>query len=214
MLETDRRHILRRVSKLDDKLKKISDQRKLIRKSRLNQVTGAVVGYTNAGKSTLLNILAKDDLFVEDRLFATLDSYTRNVFLETGKKVLLTDTVGFIRNLPANLLESFKSTLEEIVNADFLIHVIDITSVDIEKKMETVNSELTELQCNNKPVILFFNKADSIREKSIVLDKYSNAIIGSAKDNTGIPELKQKIIKLYDNAIESRLLVEHKIETY
>jgi GTPase len=209
MLETDKRHILRRIHTLDNKLKKISDHRNLIRKSRSSQVTVAVVGYTNAGKSTLINNLAKDDLFVEDRLFATLDSYTRNVFLETGKKVLMTDTIGFIRNLPANLLESFKSTLEEIVNADFLIHVIDISSGDIEKKIETVNSELTALKCNNKPVILFLNKVDSIKEKIITPDKYLNAITGSAKENTGINELKQKIIELYDNAIKSRLFSDH-----
>ncbi len=213
MLETDRRHILRRISKLDDKLNKISDHRRLIRKSRSNQVLGAVVGYTNAGKSTLINNLAKDDLFVEDRLFATLDSYTRVVFLETGKKVLLTDTVGFIRNLPANLLESFKSTLEEIMNADFLIHVIDITSKDIEKRIEIVNMELTELACNNKPVILFFNKADSVNAVKIVSEKYSNAVIGSAKKNIGIQELKQKMIDFHDNTIRSRLFIDRVIES-
>jgi GTPase len=203
MLETDRRHILRRISKLDDKLEQISRHRKLIRKSRTGIITGAVVGYTNAGKSTLINNLAKDDLFVEDRLFATLDSYTRIVFLETGKKVLLTDTVGFIRNLPANLIESFKSTLEEIENADFLIHVIDITAKDIEKKIRVVDSELAGLQSNNKPLIMFFNKADSAENISIVTSKYSNAITGSALKNTGIHELKQKIMEVYDSLIGS-----------
>jgi GTPase len=201
MLETDRRHILRRISRLNDKLEQISRHRKLIRKSRSGIITGAVVGYTNAGKSTLINNLAKDDLFVEDRLFATLDSYTRIVFLEPDKKVLLTDTVGFIRNLPANLIESFKSTLEEIVNADFLIHVIDITSGDIEKKMNVVNKELASLESNNKPIVLFFNKADSSGNINIVTGKYANAITGSALKNTGIQELKKKVIEIYENLI-------------
>ncbi len=204
MLETDRRHIFRRISRLDDKLEQISNHRKLIRKSRSGILTGAVVGYTNAGKSTLINNLAKDDLFVEDRLFATLDSYTREVFLETNKKILLTDTVGFIRNLPANLLESFKSTLEEIVNADFLIHVVDITSKDIEKKINIVDMELAGLQSNDKPMILFFNKADfAFGNINIVTSKYPNSITGSALKNTGIQELKQKIIEIYDNSMKN-----------
>ncbi len=201
MLETDRRHILRRISKLNTRLEQISRHRKLIRKSRSGIIKGAVVGYTNAGKSTLINNLAKDDLFVEDRLFATLDSYTRVVFLEPDKKILLTDTVGFIRNLPANLLESFKSTLEEIANADFLIHVVDVTSENIEKKMDVVDKELVSLGVNNKPLILFFNKADSAENVGIVTNKYANAITGSALKNTGIPELKQKIMELYENLI-------------
>ena len=205
MLETDRRHILRRISKLDRKLKHVSNHRKLIRKSRSSMLTGAVVGYTNAGKSTLINNLAKDDLYVEDRLFATLDSYTRVVFLEKDKKVLLTDTVGFIRNLPANLLESFKSTLEEIANADFLIHLVDITSGDIEKKMSVVDAELASLECNNKPIILFFNKADSLTsEIDIIFKNYPDSIIGSALKNRGIHELKQKIIEIYDKFIMKR----------
>ena len=208
MLETDRRHILRRISKLDRKLKHISNHRKLIRKSRSGMLTGAVVGYTNAGKSTLINNLAKDDLYVENRLFATLDSYTRVVFLEKEKKVLLTDTVGFIRNLPANLLESFKSTLEEITNADFLIHVADITSRDIEKKMSVVESELASLECNNKPVIIFFNKADSVSSDiNIVLEKYSGALMGSALKNKGILELKKKITEIYDKYKMNRSIV-------
>ncbi|MFH0977383.1 MAG: GTPase HflX [Spirochaetota bacterium] len=198
MLETDRRHIVKRISKLETRLKKISNHRSLIRKSRSDIVRGAVVGYTNAGKSTLINKLAKDDLFVEDRLFATLDSFTRIVYLEPEKKVLLTDTVGFIRNLPVSLIESFKSTLEEIKNADFLIHVVELTSKDIEKKIEIVDKELAELQCNNKPTILFFNKSDAVKEANVVLTKYHNALIGSAEKNIGISELKQKISEIFN----------------
>lgn len=198
MLETDRRHILKRISRLDQKLKKISRRRELERKSRSSQILGAVVGYTNAGKSTLINNLAKDDLFVEDRLFATLDSYTRIVWLNIDKKILLTDTVGFIRNLPANLIESFKSTLEDIQNADFIIHVIDITSADIQNNIDVVNNELSSLQCTNKPAILFFNKSDLLKNTDMFAERYHNAIIGSAVDNTGIINLKQKLEDIYD----------------
>lgn len=207
MLETDRRHILKRIQKLDEKLKKISGHRSRIRKSRSGEILGAVVGYTNAGKSTLINSLAHDDLFVEDRLFATLDAYTRMVFLDDRKKVLLTDTVGFIRNLPANLIESFNSTLEEIKNAHFLIHAIDITSPDIDKRIETVNRELAALDCGDKPALIFFNKSDRIKDENILAGfatRYRGAIIGSAVTGMGIPELKTRMMELH-GAIGARV---------
>lgn len=201
MLETDRRHILRRISTLNAKLEKISKHRDTQRKSRRGELIGAVVGYTNAGKSTVINVLARDDLFVEDRLFATLDSYTRSVYLAEGKKCLLIDTVGFIRNLPANLIESFKSTLEEIHNADFLVHVIDISSHDIGSNIRTVNLEIAELGCAGKDVILFFNKADLLENEALansVRNNYPGAIVGSAVRGAGMDELKGRIIELLD----------------
>ncbi|HDP81316.1 MAG TPA: GTPase HflX [Spirochaetes bacterium] len=202
MLETDRRHVLRRITKLKQKLKKISRHRELIRKSRSDQLRGAVVGYTNAGKSTLLNSLARDDLFVEDRLFATLDAYTRVVYLDDSRKVLMTDTVGFINNLPSNLVESFKSTLEEIRNAHFLVHVVDITSRDIDAAIKTVTNELRALDCGEKETLLFFNKADLIRDDTLLAETISNrfpdAIIGSAADDAGTDILKRRIIEIYD----------------
>ncbi len=203
MLETDRRHILRRISTLNRKLEKISKHRDTQRKSRRSELIGAVVGYTNAGKSTVINYLAKDDLFVEDRLFATLESYTRSVFLAEGKKCLLIDTVGFIRNLPANLIESFKSTLEEIRNADFLIHIIDISSHDIGSNIRTVNQEIYELESADKEVILFFNKADLLEDEALAnstRNNYPGAIVGSAARGLGMDELKNRIIALYDEA--------------
>lgn len=201
MLETDRRHILRRIARLNDRLEEIGEHRRLIRGGRSGQVRGAVVGYTNAGKSTLLNLLARDDLFVEDRLFATLDAYTRVVYLEKDKKTLLTDTVGFINNLPANLVESFKSTLEEIRNAHFIIHVIDITARNLPQNIRTVEKELAALECAGIPTILFFNKCDRAASGELVdtvRHRYAPAIAGSALTGEGIDDLKAAIIELYD----------------
>ncbi len=201
MLETDRRHILRRIIRLNDRLEEIGEHRRLIRGGRSGQVRGAVVGYTNAGKSTLLNLLARDDLFVEDRLFATLDAYTRVVYLEKDKKTLLTDTVGFINNLPANLVESFKSTLEEIRNAHFIIHVIDITARNLSQNIRTVEKELAALECAGIPTILFFNKCDRAASGELVdtvRHRYAPAIAGSALTGEGIDDLKAAIIELYD----------------
>lgn len=201
MLETDRRHVLRRISTLNRKLDKIQKHRETLRKSRRRELVGAVVGYTNAGKSTIINIMAKDDLFVENRLFATLDSYTRTVYLAEGKKCLLIDTVGFIRNLPANLIESFRSTLEEIRNADFLIHIIDISSPDLISSMQTVNQEIHALGCSDKRIIQFFNKTDLLEDQAranSARNNFPGSIIGSAVRGDGIDELKNTIIMLYD----------------
>ncbi len=157
------------------------------------------MGYTNAGKSTLLNFLAKDDLFVENRLFATLDSYTRVVFLADKMKTLITDTVGFIRNLPANLIESFRSTLEEIKVADYLIHVVDISAIDIETNIKTVEKELIALDSIEKDTILFFNKTDCVDDAMINTIKlqYPDCLVGSVIEKNGIAELKQKILDLH-----------------
>jgi GTPase len=201
MLETDRRHILRRISVLKNKLDQISAHRARARKSRRAEVCGAVVGYTNAGKSTLINLLARDDLFVEDRLFATLDAYTRIVFLGDNRKALLTDTVGFISNLPVNLVESFKSTLEEIHSADFLVHVVEITSATVDRNIQVVNAELARLGCADKPVILFLNKADRFQNPDSALhiaERYPGCIAGSALTGGGIDELRAHMSLLYD----------------
>ncbi len=201
MIETDRRHILTRITVLKKKLDRITRHRRLVRKARSHQIMGAVIGYTNAGKSTLINLLARDDLFVEDRLFATLDSYTRSVFLGEGRKVLLADTVGFIRNLPHNLLESFNSTMEEIAEADFLIHVVDGSSSDIQGCLETVDRVLTALGVLPKHLITFFNKTDIVKNRHD-LDRailaHPGARWGSARTGEGIDELKLDLASLHD----------------
>lgn len=200
MLETDRRHILKRVSTLKKNLKKFEKHRDLIRKSRKNsECIGAVTGYTNAGKSTLINYLAKDDLFVENRLFATLDSYTRTVYIGNRQNVLLTDTVGFIRNLPTHLVASFRSTLEEIHSADFIVHVVEISATDIEQNIKTVEEELLRLESNNKPIIMFFNKIDVVNDDilSLIKGKFPEAIFGSAFTGEGTETLIEQISNIY-----------------
>lgn len=200
MLETDRRHILRRIDTLNKKLVHYQEHRKRTRNARASELSGAVVGYTNAGKSTLINLLAKDDLFVENRLFATLDSYTRSVYLGFGEKTLLTDTVGFIQNLPSNLIESFRSTLEDIENSSYIIHVVDASAPDIENNIKTVETELSVLDIKEKPVILFFNKSDIAGEKkiNIISSRYPESITGSALSGENIDVLKKRIKDIYD----------------
>jgi len=198
MLETDRRHVLHRITLLSKKLEGIKKHRAMARKGRRGEFILAVVGYTNAGKSTLINKFARDDLFVEDRLFATLDSYTRKAYLGNGKMVLLTDTVGFIRNLPANLIDSFRSTLEEIKFADAILHVVDISAPDIESNLNTVNSEISRLGCSDKPVIMFFNKTDLVPDNGVgrIPAFYSGSLSGSILSGNGIEELKIRIFEL------------------
>lgn len=159
-IETDRRLIKEKISLLREQLTAIDKQKALQRKNRESLVRVALVGYTNVGKSTLMNLLSKSDVFAENKLFATLDTTVRKVVIG-NLPFLLTDTVGFIRKLPTQLVESFKSTLDEVVEADLLLHVVDISHPDHEEQIEAVNRTLQEIGANDKPVIMVFNKIDA-----------------------------------------------------
>jgi len=161
-LETDRRLIGRRIADLLRKLKAVEQAREVQRRSRVGHFRVALVGYTNAGKSSLLRGLSGADLFVEDRLFATLDSATRTVDLGEGYEALMTDTVGFIRKLPHHLVASFRSTLEEAREADLLLHVIDVSHPDWEEQKDVVEGVLEQLDLEARPQVLVFNKIDRL----------------------------------------------------
>lgn len=193
-IETDRRLIGRRISVLKDKLDKLSKQRTTQRKGREGMNRISLVGYTNAGKSTLMNALTETGVFAEDRLFATLDSTVRRHELE-NHSILLSDTVGFIRKLPHNLVESFKSTLDEVREADILLHVVDASSKMADEYIEVVEETLEELKATNKRTILVFNKVDKMEAQQVadMKQRYPNAIFVSAEQRIGLRELERSI---------------------
>lgn len=168
-IETDRRIVRDQIAKLKDKLEKIDKQAHTRRKGRGELIRVSLVGYTNAGKSTLMNQLSKSEVFAEDKLFATLDTTVRKVVFDR-MPFLLTDTVGFIRKLPHHLVESFKSTLDEVVESDILLHVVDISHPYYEDHIRTVNKTLAELGADDKPTLMVFNKIDEYRKKNF--DEY------------------------------------------
>ncbi len=165
-IETDRRIVRDRISLLKDKIKTIDKQMSIQRSNRGAMVRVALVGYTNVGKSTLMNAVGKSDVFVENKLFATLDTTVRKVVIK-NLPFLLSDTVGFIRKLPTQLVDSFKSTLDEVREADLLLHVVDISHPDFEDHIESVNKTLLEIKSNDKPTIMVFNKIDAYKHLTI-----------------------------------------------
>ena len=188
-LEVDRRRIMKRISKLVSDLKELSATRELQRKSRSRSGLAAVtiVGYTNAGKSTLLNFLTHAGVLVEDRLFATLDPTTRRLSLPGGEPVLITDTVGFVRNLPHGLVEAFKSTLEVAGRGDYLVHVVDCTSPDPDGQIAAVREVLTEIGAAHLPELLVFNKCDAAPEvASEFVHRHDGSVSVSAVTGEGI----------------------------
>ncbi|NMB42528.1 MAG: GTPase HflX [Clostridiales bacterium] len=191
-LEIDRRHIRNRISVLKQELDQVKQTRDTLRESRKksNIPVAAIVGYTNAGKSTLLNTLTDAGVLEEDKLFATLDPTTRNLLLPSGQQLLLTDTVGFIRKLPHNLVESFQSTLEEAKYADIILHVVDSSNPDVYKQMHIVYETLKSLGIKDKPIITLFNK-DDLRDKDTILKdiKADHTLKISAKHSTGLDKL-------------------------
>lgn len=165
-IETDRRIVRDRIALLKDKIKVIDKQMSVQRGNRGAMVRVALVGYTNVGKSTLMNAISKSEVFVENKLFATLDTTVRKVVIK-NLPFLLSDTVGFIRKLPTQLVDSFKSTLDEVREADLLLHVVDISHPDFEEHIESVNQTLADIKSNDKPVIMIFNKIDAYRSLTI-----------------------------------------------
>ncbi len=199
-LEIDRRLVSKRINELKRELEGI-DERKLREiRGRKDFFQVSIVGYTNAGKSTLLNALTDAGTFVEDRLFATLDTKTRKWSLSRGVEVLLSDTVGFVRNLPHQLVASFKATLEEAVFADLLLHVIDVSNPDVVAQVESVNGVLSEIGCEDKPVLEVFNKVDAITDVSpleMLQTLHPDAVTISARTGLGLDELALAITRHY-----------------
>lgn len=207
-LETDRRLIKSRLARLNRELKQMQLHRDTARKQRLERAVpvAAVVGYTNAGKSTLLNALTGAGILAQDKLFATLDPTTRRMKLPGGQELLLTDTVGFIRKLPHHLVEAFKSTLEEARYADFILHVVDSSSPQMDAQMETVYETLQALDITGKPVITLFNKRDLTEGTELPKDLKASRTLGiSAATGEGLLKLQEL---LEDYLRESRVLVE------
>ena len=196
-LEMDRRIILNRMSLLKKQLAEIDKQKATQRKNRGRLIRVALVGYTNVGKSTLMNLLAKSEVFAENKLFATLDTTVRKVIIE-NLPFLLSDTVGFIRKLPTDLVDSFKSTLDEVREADLLLHVVDISHPDFEDQIKVVEKTLADLGCSEKPLIIVFNKTDAYT----FTPKEADDLTPKTKENVSLDELMQTwMAKMHDSCI-------------
>jgi GTP-binding protein HflX len=195
-MEVDRRRIMRRINRLEADLRDLRRTRQLQRKSRARSGLGnvTIVGYTNAGKSTLLNRLTEAGVLVEDRLFATLDPTTRRLLLPGGEPVLLTDTVGFVRRLPHGLVEAFKSTLESVAEADLLVHLVDATSADPQGQIDAVRAVLAEIDADRVPELLVFNKADAAPDVATrEVARHDGSLAVSGLTGVGIPQLLEAI---------------------
>ena len=188
-IEIDRRIVKERINRLKDQLKKVDRQMATQRSNRGQMVRLSLVGYTNVGKSTLMNLLAKSDVFAENKLFATLDTTVRKVVIE-NVPFLLSDTVGFIRKLPTQLIEAFKSTLDEVREADILVHVVDISHPDFEEQMRVVEQTLRDINAANKPIYVVFNKIDAYEYEKY--DEFS--LTPPTKDNRSLDDLKNSWI--------------------
>tara|TARA_B100001173_G_scaffold292433_1_gene284631 strand:- start:454 stop:1575 length:1122 start_codon:yes stop_codon:yes gene_type:complete len=208
-IELDKRMLGIRIKQLKQKLSKLAKQRGMQRRARKRSqaLSVSIVGYTNAGKSTLFNRLTHESIYAEDKLFATLDTTSRKLFIKPGHSIVISDTVGFIKNLPTTLIESFKSTLEEVTDSDLLLHVIDITNENKSEQIKQVEMILEEINANELPQILILNQIDKINLKtSFERDDYGkiNHIQLSAKTGDGIEFLKQAIVEHNQSQINIR----------
>ena len=215
-IETDRRIIRDKIALLKKKLTTIDKQMAVQRKNRGKMVRVALVGYTNVGKSTLMNVISKSEVFAENKLFATLDTTVRKVVIK-NIPFLLTDTVGFIRKLPTQLVESFKSTLDEVREADLLLHVVDISHPNFEEHIESVNSILSDIKSKDKPTIMVFNKIDAyenetIDEDDLVTQKTKAHYTLEDWKNTWMNDIEQEA--LFISALNRKNLEDFKAKVY
>jgi len=214
-IETDRRVIRDRISALKGKLKKIDKQKSTMRKNRGSLIQVALVGYTNVGKSTIMNMLSKSDIFAENKLFATLDTTVRKVVIE-NLPFLLSDTVGFIRKLPHDLVESFKSTLDEVREADILIHVVDISHSDFEAQINVVKQTIADIDAGGKPTFMVFNKIDAYT----FIEKEPDDLTPATKENLSLKDLKNtwmakgRLTSLFISATKKQNIPEFKKALY
>lgn len=214
-IETDRRIILEKIAKLKEDLKKIDKQKTTQRKNRGKLVRVALVGYTNVGKSTLMNLLSKSEVFAENKLFATLDTTVRKVVIQ-NVPFLLADTVGFIRKLPHHLVDSFKSTLDEVREADVILHVVDISHPNFEDQIRVVNETMTEIDKREKPTFLVFNKIDAFS----YVKKDEDDLLPKTRENFSLEELKQMWVAkgdtpcIFISAVEKQNIEEFREKVY
>lgn len=212
-LETDRRLIRQRIATLRKSLEKIEQQRGIRRRRREGIFKVSLIGYTNVGKSTIMNLFSQADVTVEDQLFATLDSTIRKVWLDKNHQILLSDTVGFIRKLPHQLIASFKSTLDEVRDSDLLLHIIDVSHPAYQEQMDTVNEVLREIGVGEKPVLLVFNKIDLLENKNILSalkSQYPGGVFISARRHIRINHLRNAIVQLIEqHYVSGEVLIPH-----
>lgn len=204
-LEIDKRLIRKRIQDLNREIKKIQERKVREVETRNSQFfTIGIVGYTNAGKSTLMNRLTDADVLVEDKLFATLDTRTRLWEIDSGFKAMISDTVGFIEKLPHHLIASFKATLEEAAQADILLHVVDVSDIDLDHHIQVVEQVLEDLNLQNKPILLVFNKIDlqtDVIELARIKERYPNHVLISAQQGWHISELKEQLIQIWEKDV-------------
>lgn len=212
-IETDRRMYRTRIQRLREKLREIDTQRAVQRRSREGLPRFALVGYTNAGKSSLLKAITAADVYIEDRLFATLDTTVRAFELPSGQRALLSDTVGFIRKLPAQLVASFRSTLAEAMEADVIVHVVDVTSPHLREHIDVVHRTLTELGVEQRPMLMTFNKVDALEDRLLMQDlesEFPGCVFVSAERGINL----QRLLVRMQESFEETSIVQHLLIPY